>query len=887
MLSIDSEMFMKKLPPLVGLLSMLIINQAFATDNSLNLSASDWSLINKAKKQQTEQDYSALTSRASKDKSFTVNIDLLTQVLANNEDVTVELPLPNGAFATFKLSPSAVMDSELAAKYPSIRTFTGYQIDKPEHQGNFDITPHGFHGVFTFEDDKVFIDPIRRDNNAAYHSYFRQDAQPLSLGALGKRLPPLKNSLPKSERQAKKSSALQHKNKSNEAVTYRIAIATTGEYSAFHGGTKELSLAAVVTMLNRVNEVYQRDLAINLELVANNDSLIFTDAASDPFKNTDEDIDVNTTVINSAIGVDNYDIGHVVGTGAGGLAGLGVVCSSYKAEGLTGSDSPTNDAFNIDYVAHEIGHQFGADHTFNGASGGCAGNRETSSAYEPGSASTIMGYAGICEQQDLQRNSDPFFHVHSIDQMKAYIQSGTGNSCGTKVVQSNQAPTVEAGKDYTIPARTPFTLKGQGSDPENDSLTYSWEQYDLGAETSSVDDDKTDDGKRPLFRTFAPKASNERVFPVLTDILSGKQTHGEALPTTTRDLNFRLVVRDNKGNVSDDALKISVVASQQGFAVIEPSVGSSWLGSQQTVTWNTAGTEKAPVSCNAVNILLSTDSGVNFSQVLASETPNDGSHEVTYTDLNTSTARVKISCSENIFFAINSADFSINSSATPPVETKPVFASQKVLTVNEDNSLTLDKNDFTFADNKVVDNIIIVANDNYQVSGLKVIPNTNFNGELSVKATATKGQLTSDEFNVKVTVTAINDVPVALADSVSIVEDTQNTIIDVLVNDSDIEQDTLTIKSIGYSGEGLAVIANNKITYTPKAGFTGNENLTYIINDGKDDSIAATLTITVTEKAKVEPEPEPETKATKSSGGAALYLLILSLFAVRRFKGEK
>ncbi len=877
---------MKKLSPLVGLLSTLIMSQACAEDSPLNFSSNNWTLINTAKKQLTEQDTSTLTSRASNDKSFNLNIELLEQFLGDEETVTIDLPLPNGEFAAFKLTANSVMNNELAAKYPSIRTFSGYQLDKPEHQGNFDITPHGFHGVFTFENDKVFIDPIRRDNNTAYHSYYRKDAQPLSQSALGKRLSPLRNTLSNNFDLGAVSKAFKQQSKTNEIITYRIAVATTGEYSAFHGGTKELSLAAVVTMLNRVNEVYQRDLAIKLELIANNDSLIFIDAASDPFKNTDEDIDVNTEVLNKGVGVNNYDVGHVVGTGAGGLAGLGVVCSELKAEGLTGSDSPTNDAFNIDYVAHEIGHQLGADHTFNGGAGGCGGNREASSAYEPGSASTIMGYAGICDDQNLQNNSDAYFHLRSIEQITTYTRSGTGNTCGVKVSQTNKAPTIDAGKDYTIPARTPFILKGQGSDNESDSLTYSWEQYDLGAMSSSATDDKTDDGKRPLFRVFAPSNSNERVLPVLNDILSGKQTHGEALPTTTRDLNFRLVVRDNKGNVSVDAMKVSVVANQEGFSVTEPSKGSSWQGNQQTVTWNTASSDQAPVSCSAVNILLSTDSGKTFSQVLASETPNDGSHAITYSDLNTSTARIKVSCSNNIFFAINSADFSINSAGTS-VETKPVFVSQKELTVTEDNTLTLDKTDFTFSDNQGVDKITIVAGSNYQVSGLKVIPNSDYNGELSVKVTATKGELTSDEFNIKVTVSSVNDVPVALADKASFIEGSVKNSIDVLANDSDTENDTLSIKTISYSGTGTAVIENNKVIYTPKPTFSGVETISYVINDGQDDSTSATITITVTAKAPTptpEPEPEPVPETKKSSGGVAIYLLIL-LAAARRFKG--
>jgi len=872
----DLEKFMKKSPLIISLLSALLMNHAYAETEQTRFTATQWKEISTAKKQQETADFSALNSRAVSNSSFELNIDLLTQLLTNEKEVIVDLPLPNGQFATFKLTASSVMNSGLAEKYPSIKTFTGYQIDKREHQGHFDITPHGFHGVFTFENNKVFIDPIKRNSSSAYHSYFRKNAQPLSLSALGKRLPPRQHF--SATKNNNSPQLRKNKKQTTNLVTYRIAVATTAEYSEFHGGTKEKSLASVVTMLNRVNEVYQRDLAITLELVANNDSIIFIDAASDPFKNTDEDIDVNTNVINNAIGVNAYDIGHVVGTGGGGLAGLGVVCSALKAEGLTGSDSPTNDAFHIDYVAHEIGHQFGAEHTFNGVSGSCEGNREATSAYEPGSASTIMGYAGICEDQNLQNNSDAYFHSHSIDQMTNFTESGTGNTCGIKIAKSNKAPIVNAGDNYNIPARTPFTLTGQASDTEGDSLTYSWEQYDFGTESKTQAEDNIDDGKRPLFRVFTPNNNQTRTFPQLKDILSAKQSYGEILPTTTRDLNFRLVVRDNKGNVTNDAMKVLVVGNEQGFVVTEPSAETVWQAEQQTVTWNIADTDKQPVSCASVNILLSTDSGSNFTQVLASETANDGSQIVNLPTLTTDTARIKVACHNNIFFAINTGDININSMGTN-VSTKPIFASQETLTINEDEVFTLEKTKLTFSQNLNVDSITILAGENYQVEQLNVTPALNFNGDLLLKLTATKGQLTSDEFTVKVNVSAVNDAPIATDDSASVVEDASNTLIDVLANDTDAENGSLTIKSVSYTGQGRVVIDNNKISYSPEKSFTGTEKVTYIISDSQLDSKAGTLTMTVINKVK--------TDSGKSSGGAGIYLLILVLTAMGRFKKAK
>jgi len=621
-------------------------------------------------------------------KTFDINIAELEQLTRENSSLLIDLPLPTGDFAQFKLTPSAVMTGELAEKYPSIKTYTGYQVNNPDHSGRFDITPHGFHGVFNYEKEKVYIEPISRENNHQYQSYFKKDAQPLTKEATGRRLAPRKNSLPSFP--LKNIARRTMKKTANELVTYKIAMATTGEYSSFHGGTKEKSLAAIVTLLNRVNEVYSRDLAIQFELVANNDAIIYLDASTDPFKNTDEDIDTVSQVINSAIGENNYDIGHLVGTGGGGLASFAVVCSASKAEGITGSDSPTADAFHIDYVAHEIGHQFGAEHTFNGSQDACEGNRVATSAYEPGSASTIMGYAGICADQNLQNGSNPYFHIHSIDQMSEFNQQISA-SCGVKKQLNNTAPVVNAGNDYTIPARTPFTLTGSATDVDGDTLSHNWEQFDLGGATSSKAEDQTDDGSRPLFKTLSPTADASRTLPAMADILANKQVFGETLPTTTRALNFRLVVRDNKGNVSDDATKISVITNQQGFSINQPS---NWNSTKQLVTWNTAATEQAPVSCTQVNLMLSVDSGLTFSQTLASKTANDGTEEVNIPELTTDKARLKLTCENNIFFAINKQDFEINNKST--ANTRPTAVDDQI-TLEQDKVTIIDvlSNDIT------------------------------------------------------------------------------------------------------------------------------------------------------------------------------------------------
>ncbi len=855
-MSHDFEVFMKKLSLLVTLMSLMSIANA---QDSISFSSQQWHAISAKNNIELIQ----LNSRVKNKKSFLIDIHLLEQSLQSNSPVKVDLPLPNGKFVTFKLSPTAVMSEELAEKYPSIKTFSGHQVDNPKHIGRFDITPHGFHGVFNFEKEKVNIEPTTRDNNKLYQSYFQKDAQPLTVNASGNRLNPRRNATLLSR--AKRAVATESNAINTDLTTYKIAIATTGEYSEFHGGTKEKVLAAMVTLVNRINEVYSRDLAIQFELVANNDAIIFLDAESDPFENTDQDIDLLNNVINNAIGAENYDIGHLVGTGGGGLASFAVVCSSFKAEGVTGSDRPTGDAFYIDYVAHEIGHQFGADHTFNGSQGACDGNREDFSAYEPGSASTIMGYAGICGSQNLQNSSEPYFHIHSIDQINAFKNQ---ISCGIKAQLNNTMPTVSAGSDYTIPARTPFTLTGSATDVENDSLTYSWEQHDLGGVTNSPIDDKTDDGNRPLFRVFEPKSTAVRTFPSMENILAERQVHGEALPTKSRELNFRLVVRDNQGNVADDATLINVVANEQGFSVNDTS---NWNSEKQLITWHTATTEQAPVSCSQVNILLSTDSGNSFNHTLVNGTDNDGSEEVSTPEISTEKARIKIACANNIFFAVNNLDFQINNiTNTQPIanddETSLIVGQSIVIDILA-NDTDADNDELSITDTVYSGLGTVSISDNK----LSYTPATDFIGSETVIYTISDGQGGSASATVSINVT--NTIPVAINDQINL-EQGQTTTIDVLANDSDADNHALLIESFDYSGNGNIAIVDNKLSYTPASTFVGSESLTYTISDNHTGQATATVTITVNVKPVIEP-------AKSSSGGTVYYLLLLMCMVLK------
>ncbi|MFA7820487.1 reprolysin-like metallopeptidase [Aeromonas dhakensis] len=569
-----------------------------------------------------------------------VPIDYFAGLQAGAGSLT--LPLPDGGEVTFTLQAYDLLPADLAAKYPDIQVFKGHNPAAPVETGRFDLGPQGFHAMFTHQGKTVFVDPLR--NADGYAVYYQQDAY--------SRLEEEADKVIGSDA----SKALAHKVQvdGNVRKRYVIAISAAGEYTQYHGGTVEAGLGAITTLLNRVNEVYQRDVAAEFQLASGNDNIIFTDPASDPFTNSDADVDINSVVQADALtkGLGAFDIGHVVNTGGGGLAGLGVLCMADKSAGMTGSAKPEGDAFFIDYVAHEIGHQFGADHTFNGTTNSCgSGNREASQAWEPGSGTSIMAYAGICGEENIQPHSDPYFHSKSIEQMRAHM--ATVPTCGTSIDLVNNAPQAAAGASRIIPANTPFVLKGAGADLDGDPLTYTWEQIDLGTESSSLAT-MVDDGSRPLFRFVSPTSSPERILPSLPSLLSGTLAKGEAWPTTNRDLNFRLTVRDGKGGVASDDMKVQVVNTGSAFRLTAPLGVSLTPGASQAVSWDVAGTNLAPISCSKVDLLLTQNEGTSWSSLAVSQ-PNSGSATVTLPADLASDARLKVACSDNIFFAISPA----------------------------------------------------------------------------------------------------------------------------------------------------------------------------------------------------------------------------------------
>lgn len=569
---------------------------------------------------------------------------------AGSSTASIPLPMPDGTLQRFTFVESPVMAPELAAQFPEIKTYVGHGIDDPTATVRFDSLPSGFHAQILSPKGAVYIDPYIRRNTNRYACYYKRDYRRAEDAFTC-----FSSDLPVATKFLIRPKSLGD----NSLRTYRLACAATGEYTAFYGGTVSGGLSAIVSAVNRVTGIYETELGIHLVLVAKNNLIIYTNSTTDPYtaNNPGLLLSQNQSNLDFVIGNTNYDIGHVFSTSGGGLAGVGVACvSASKAYGETGVYPPIGDAFWVDYVAHEMGHQFGATHTFNGSASGCSGNRCASTAFEPGSGSTIMAYAGVCGSDNLQPHSDPYFHSSTIEQIQAFITGGAGSACTSIAAVTNNPPVISPGPNFTIPKATPFVLTAAGNDPDGDSLTWCWEERDLGP---CISLSAPDNGSSPLFRSFCPAPNPARIFPRLSDILNNTVTLGETLPTANRTMNFRVTARDNHcGGVASADMQVTVSADAGPFRIIAPTSAVAWSG-YQTVTWDVAGTTAFPINAANVNILLSTDGGLSFPIVLAANIPNTGVQSVLLPSINTSTARIKVQAANNIFFDISRANFSI------------------------------------------------------------------------------------------------------------------------------------------------------------------------------------------------------------------------------------
>ena len=595
-------------------------------------------------------------------------------VAVSNSSFIISIPNTKGGVERFKIAESSVMSAALAAKCPQLKSYTGQGIDDPSATIRFDVTPKGFHAMILSGTHKaVYINPA--DKSKGLYLVFGRDDMNEHTTAF--------TCAVKKDAIAQKQNLITAKNADDNVLrTYRFAVTVGGQFSQLClDGTettdaeKKLSvLSTLVTDLTRINGIFERDFDVHLNYVDNEDTLIFLNSKTDPFDdNTSTGYDNGKwniqckKTLDKYIGNSNYDCGHLLmGMNTGGNAGcIGCVCdSATKGTAVTGYNEVAGDPFVVDFWAHEIGHQFGATHTFDYEDEG------TGAQVEPGSGSTIMGYAGTTGATDVQPHSDDYFHAISIQQVTDYIKSIDGQPGPILHPTANHTPTADAGADYVIPAATPFMLTGTATDADKtDVLSYTWEQFDtLRKGYNEYPQPNSTAG--PVFRSFMFSTANTRTFPMLDIVLAGKtKWKWEALPAVSRALHFRFTVRDNHaggGSNNSDDMKVTVDSTSGPFVVTGLDSAVAWKGaSHVAITWNVANTTNTRVQCSNVIIQFSTDGGYTFPITLAANTPNDGSETVLVPNIAVTKGRIRIKAANNIFFDISNADLTITPVVLP------------------------------------------------------------------------------------------------------------------------------------------------------------------------------------------------------------------------------
>lgn len=579
----------------------------------------------------------------------------------------IYLPNEEGLIERFYVMETPIMEEDLARKFPMIKSYAAQGVDQPGSVARFSVTQFGLHSM-TFVPGKstLFIDPYTADTeNYIVYTKASLSNTPQNFECLIGELSTANSTLSENSINAADDSKLR---------TYRLAQSCTGEYGAIFAGTgtveqKKANIQAQMAItMTRVNGVYEKDLSITMVFVANNDLIIYFDGLTDPW--IGEYNTKTAQTIDAAIGFSNYDIGHNFNTSGGGNAGcIGCVCSAttsansqnHKGRGYTGRSNPTGDPFDIDYVAHEMGHQFGGYHT-QSSSNCISGSGATE--VEPGSASTVMGYAGICAA-NVQNNSDDYFHYVNIRDITNNVKSGVSSSCAQITTFTNSAPVVTGGSDYTIPKSTPFELKASATDADGDVLTYTWEQNDpenYGQATNAAPNVNKTTG--PMFRSIKGTTDPSRFFPKMATVLAGQtSTTWEVLPAVGRTMNFAVTARDNAAGGSQtatDEVKVTVAGNAGPFSITSQNTAVSYAGgSNQTITWDVASTDQAPVSTAFVDIYMSSNNGNTFPILLASQVPNDGSEIITIPNIPGTANRIMVKGYNNIFFDVSNNSFII------------------------------------------------------------------------------------------------------------------------------------------------------------------------------------------------------------------------------------
>ncbi len=633
---------------------------------------------------------------------FSIDVKGIRQQIGLNKskEIVISLPMPDGSYHTFRATRNQVLSPSLQAQYPDLHSFNLVDELSSVITGKLTLGDNTVYAILETPRGMITIVPATQEKEL-YKSYFgnsdpemqEEEKQPVECGQ--------HEEAPQNEKK-RIGINLQKSgggfSRGATMRTYRAAIVTTNEFFAANGATQMSAMTVITNTINGWNIIYEKDLAITFKLEL---TKIYGDAGTDPDPFTpDTQMGASPRTaqaqagLNANFNIDDYDIGHVFhkttngdGWSGGGVARLRCVCTNDKGRAWSGSFNNTSNGW-IRLSAHEVGHQFGANHTFNGTGSSCTNNIEESNSYEIGSGTTIMSYQGICQADNNIPSSgvaDNYFHSTSINEMVAFITTGNGMNCGTDA-GTNNVPVINtdpctAGA-VTIPKSTPFELTGSATDADNDALTYCWEQFNEDDEIYGTDATTTQgkigaaagaDAGAPLFRSFPPTNTPVRTFPSINNIINNVASSFEVLSTVARNMKFALTVRDGKGGVVCASRDVTV-STNGPFTVTAPAMNASLAAdgtTNHTIIWSKGGF----TGCNNVNIKLSIDGGQTYPITLATNIPY-GANDPQSTTLTlpstlvgTTNARIKVECADNscaTFFNISAA-FTITSTCAAGV----------------------------------------------------------------------------------------------------------------------------------------------------------------------------------------------------------------------------
>jgi hypothetical protein len=578
-----------------------------------------------------------------------------------------------------------VMEDALAVKYPMLRAYVGACVDNASVTVRMEVTNHGLRAqIRGLADGFAYIDPWRAGSTKHVVSYWLSDASTRAWDWQCETPHHSVTDVTADDANDMDDFATRGTHTLRE---FRLAIACTGEYGAYQssvlGNAPNIAdaMSALVTITNRSNATFESDMGVRFVMVTNNDVVVFVNGDTDPYStqtcpNGSSDcsgplLQQNVDALSSLIGNANFDVGHVVTRLPGGVAGLRVVCGNNKARGVSGIPrGGENEPVSALVVVHELGHQFGANHSYNGLLGRCGPNWAGATALEPGGGSTQMSYPGACPVgggiagDNLVLFADPYFHTASLIEMRTYL-ANLSATCGQTIDTNNTLPAITSlsATDKFIPPTTPFALSAAISD-SNSGQTFVWEQMDNGPQQTIEGPESVDNGTSPLFRSLPPTSNPQRVFPNWTSILAGTDNRGERYARVAgSQRKFRVTVRDNVagagGSVSSSIVRVNI-ADAQPLVVTRPFAGEllrsdSSGATTMTIAW-TPTTFPPSIATTRVDLLLSVDGGTTWSVIGPSQALADGQRVVNLaSNAQASEARVMVRAVNNHFFNVSGA----------------------------------------------------------------------------------------------------------------------------------------------------------------------------------------------------------------------------------------